>query len=272
MTRISNIAVCVVATFVLSAVLATSASAALPEYRACVKAPKVGKKETGAYEDKACTKVDPTHEGKYELGPEPTKTKLKGNSAPTVFTAYEPLPGEPLALGKEGEATNLGGPLECGGLKAAGEITGPKETEFTVTYEKCSASGIACGNVKAGTIVTEKLKGELGYEKAAGSPVEVKIGKGRGVWADFACGAREHDIAGEALAVVSLNINVTSGMNMLSFSIYPKTGEPGQMEFNGKPLENPLDNLYEENGKEDEFSVGIFGVLLLKGKDEEIVA
>jgi hypothetical protein len=37
-------------------------------------------------------------------------------------------------------------------------------------------------------------------------------------------------------------------------------------------LENPLDNLYEENGKEDEFSVGIFGVLLLKGKDEEIVA
>lgn len=155
MKRMRIVGLCLVAIFALSALVASSASAA-PEYKTCVKAPKVGTEyPTGEFTTKTC-------EGSPIAGGPTTKYKL---------AAYNEGKGK---LGTKGK--NLGNPVnkqiypalnaavadvECTKEKSAGEITGPSTAKSQVFYSGCKSSeGKKCGAVGAaskGKITTEKL-------------------------------------------------------------------------------------------------------------------
>jgi hypothetical protein len=137
-----------------SAVAAASASAALPEYKECAKVAK----HTGEFTTKDCNEESSTHEGNFEL--------LAGLGKKVTFTAT----AKPIRFELEG-----GGIMECGTAKTTGELTGTKEERDVVMrftnckfFVDCSTPG-----EPEGTIVTEPLRGVLGY--ISKSPLKVGI-------------------------------------------------------------------------------------------------
>src|ERR1700742_3734355 len=92
MRRIKMMGLCLVAVLAVAAVAVSSASAALPEYKVCAKATKVGKTYTGEFTDKLCSAKSGTKEGKYELESwEAAKKKgFKGKNGVSTLTSYIP--------------------------------------------------------------------------------------------------------------------------------------------------------------------------------------
>ncbi|HEY1451069.1 MAG TPA: hypothetical protein VGF47_08950, partial [Solirubrobacteraceae bacterium] len=157
----------------LAAVAVSSASAALPEYKVCAKATKVGKFYTGKFNDKNCTSANEAGTGKYELKNwEAAKKKgFKGKNGVSTLDSYIP----------ENEATpwtggTVVGIVTCKTGKSAGEITGPKTSTVTVEFKTCTSEGKKCtsAGAKSGVIKTKLLNATLGYIEAGvvGSDVE----------------------------------------------------------------------------------------------------
>lgn len=81
MRQIKIVGLCLVAVFAFSAVAAGSASASQPEYMKCAKA---SPKNTGGFNDKACTSVNGGGTGAYALSPL-SPTAFEGKSKATTF-------------------------------------------------------------------------------------------------------------------------------------------------------------------------------------------
>jgi hypothetical protein len=163
MLRIRMVGLALVAVFALSAIAASSASAALPEFGRC-------KHETGKYS--------------------------KANCEEGEGSAYNWVPL------KEGEevkfkSTSGAGTLETeGGTKVTckedideGHTTGPKTDVVTVRFIGCESSKIKCTSAGAasGEIVVKEALSELGFIKAPEVGLALKPAKGSEIFVEFSC-------------------------------------------------------------------------------------
>ncbi len=154
------------AVFALFAIAAVSASAAEPAFYECAKV-------TGGKYSKGCKAEG--GKGGYEL--------REGIGAKHAFK------------GKGGKATlhtpAVGGEVTCASFADKGELTSPTtEGKVVSTFSKCTSLGKSCHSpgAKPGTIVTNPLKGSLGYINKAKDEVGVDLSAETGtVLAEFEC-------------------------------------------------------------------------------------
>jgi hypothetical protein len=236
MRRIKMMGLCLVAVCALAAVAVSSASAALPEFKVCVKAEKVGKAYNGKYADKECSVAEPKGEGKYELkGWEAAKKfGVKGKNGVSTLDSYIPEnEAEPWKGG------TVAGVVSCKSGKSEGEITGPKTTSITVEFKTCTSEGHKCTSPgqKAGVIKTRPLIATLGYinkaEKTVGSDVEAAD---HGASAEFSCEVLEIQTVGSVIGVNSGDVNKISNEGTQTFKVNSKGGQ--EVVFGEFP-ENP---------------------------------
>jgi len=240
---------------VLIAVIAASASAALPEYKECAKV-----KHTGAFKEGNCAKESPTHEGDYEiLSGLGSNTAFKASAATTAFELE----------GSEG--------LRCKSAKIAGETSGTKEQRGVVmTFKDCEMFGHGCtteGEPLA-TVKTAPLKGVLGY--ISRSPLRVGIvytaEAPGGYWAEAQCEAFSLRWKGSALGEVKDDINEFSSESTDVFST--DDGVPEHTSFEGgTPGEFTLSSEIDQDGSwEGEGSLGFSTDAAVKGETLMIAA
>jgi hypothetical protein len=173
--HIRMLTLCLMATFAVGALAASSSSAALPEWGKCVKLPAIikGKEKkagTGKFSNSNCT--EGTTGGEFEF--------VKGTSDLNVEFENN-MVSEKAELET---ASGLG--VDCTGQKARGFLSGTKEvSNVTVTFTGCAVNVIPtfpCENTfaeqegeegffkyKKGEIVTFELKGKLVYISGAGT-------------------------------------------------------------------------------------------------------
>jgi hypothetical protein len=200
MKRIRMAGLCLVAVFVLGAVMAGSASAASPEFKTCVKAVEKLPNKTykdGEYSDKGCSKAEAG--GKYKLAAwnEGKKNfKLTGKGGKGVNIQYIP------------SSETIIGDTECSSEKISGEVTGAKTAKFTTEYKGCKTNeGKNCNSAGEGKgkIKTNTLEGELvpqpGSKEGVGILVFNEASPG-GVLAAYNCEGLEVSAAGAVMGEV----------------------------------------------------------------------
>jgi hypothetical protein len=271
MRRIKMMGLCLVAVLAVAAVAVSSASAALPEYKTCVKAAKVGKEiPTGEFSDKNCSVK--AAGGKYKLGSfsEAKKLGFKGKNGVSTLDSYIP----------ENESTpwtggTVVGVVTCKSGKSEGEITGAKTSTVTVEFKTCTSEGKKCTSAgqKAGTIKTALLSATLGYtsSKAVGSDVEAVS---HGASAEFSCEGLEIVTVGSVIGVNSGNINTFSKEGTQTFNVNAKGGQEVVFgEFPESPITGSAHFLVSKITPPGvELPSGQKTVSTLKGENEEIAA
>ena len=172
MRRSTILGICLVALCGVIGMIASSASAALPApvWAVCAKAPKVNKKATGKWNDKACaTEPNMAGEGKYEIVEGVGKGKaFKGKTGPTRLDVQSPFGDDAVA---------------CESGKAGSKPTAPNRmSELAVTFKGCELSlfggktedkCFTAGAKKEGEMTVKGVGGELGYIEE--SPVRVGV-------------------------------------------------------------------------------------------------
>jgi hypothetical protein len=178
--RISGL--CLTAVVAASAIATTSASAELPALYECAKATKVGKKYTGKFTDKKCTKeaskteIEEGKTNKYEFqewNKEPKKVKSFKGKGGRAFLAIEHFVT-----------------ISCAKSTDSGRFTGPKTAgDVVAVFSGCEISGLKCSNTsKAGEIRTNPLDGEVGYINKAKKEVGADLKPESGPYfAEFEC-------------------------------------------------------------------------------------
>jgi hypothetical protein len=219
MRRFKIVGLCLIAVFAVTAFASSAASAALPEFKVCAKAVKVGKTTpTGEFSDKSCTVK--AAGGKYllesGLG---KKTAIKTKSKAAILET----PGA--------------GTVECKSSKSGGNTAGTKEeTGVIVEFKTCTSIGKKCNSpgAKAGTIKTNALHGVLGY--LSKSPLKVGIAlspeKSGAFDAEFNCEGLGVQTFGTVIGQVTGDINVISKASVLTLAA-PKEGQQEFTNFEG---------------------------------------
>lgn len=183
MRRFTLVGVCLIAASVFAGVSVASASASLPAIMECapaktevVKYEKKGKKYektvyTGEYKSlKTCEKSKLYTKDKFrQLGANPGP---EGQYSAVELSKAVPFTGS--SKGANLEVIGIGG-IACTSSSLAGEFTGPKSAgHIVVDFSGCEYSGKKCESAgqAEGTIVTDALKGGVGYleGKGTGSP------------------------------------------------------------------------------------------------------
>jgi hypothetical protein len=261
MKRIRILGLCLVAAFSLAIVMASSASAALPEVYECHKL--TVKPFKGKFTDKKCTKAATKAEeeagktNKYELQPGIGKGK--------VFK------------GKGGKATlhtpAVGGEVTCGGFKDEGKLTSPTEQAKVLSiFTKCVSLGKNCSSpaAKKGEIKTHLLKGTLGYISKTGPKVGVALQAETGsILAEFNCEGLEISVTGSVIGEQTGNINV---FNKTTSDVFKVNGEDLQEpnHFEGEaPKSHVLLSLINGSGP---FESGQEATAVNKGEELEVKA
>jgi len=159
MKRIRIVGLCLVAVFALSALAASSASAAflLHTYKECAKASKVGKTYVGKFTSKECTLASKVETGgKYELV-NPTGKEFTSKSKTSTLYVYIPV----------GEVEQLnGGPIvgkvTCKTSSGKGSFKSEMLSESVITFKTCTSEGKKCTSAGApvGDIITFPLSTE----------------------------------------------------------------------------------------------------------------
>jgi hypothetical protein len=125
MKHLRTLGMALVAALALAAVAASAASASQPEYLKCAKAAKVEGKYTGGFNNKLCTEVNGTGEGKYATSALTTPLAYTGKSKTT--TLYYSKPGGPIVW-----------ELICKKSVEGAEISEATSEEGLITLESCS--------------------------------------------------------------------------------------------------------------------------------------
>ena len=201
MKRIRTIGFCLVAVFAVTALAAASASAAEPpEFKTCVKATKVGKTYIGHYTAKTCATASEVETGgKYERAEVESGTTFTSKSKAATITA-------------------AGKVIKCKKGADAGEILAGEAESVTITLSSCGINGnkkepCTTAPAAAGTIVTNKLIGELKYVNAAETEIGILLFKsGAGFpFAKFTCGEETIELHSVLVGTVT---NTTKGMTL----------------------------------------------------------
>jgi hypothetical protein len=217
MKRIAIVGLVLSAASLTGVVLAASAAAELPEYVSCQKVAKTGK-----YENNTCTEASAGGKGKFEL------SKGFGKSA-----AFASKAGKSRL-----ESVEVPEAMECRTTKLAGELTGSKaEKNILVTFTGCEAAGSKCtsAGADAGTIVTNLLRGELGYISGKGTKtpvVGVLLAQQEATYSsEFSCEGVAVRIHGPLIAEVTGDINAISAKSTYAFR--QSGGLPQYTSFEG---------------------------------------
>jgi hypothetical protein len=217
--RIVVLGLCMLGTSAGAAVLVASAAAELPEYATCQKLARPGR---GKYENKTCTEVSASGEGHYELE--------SGFGKVAAFTSK---------AGKSRlEVLEVPEAMECKATKLTGELAGSKyDQNILVTFTGCEAAGSKCtsSGARAGTIVSSRLKGELGYLARRGTQTPT-IGvllsqQEAGYAAEFSCEGVAARVHGPLIAEVGGDINTISAESTYNFR--ESGGTPQYTSFEG---------------------------------------
>jgi hypothetical protein len=234
MTHLKIVGLVVAAVLAIGAVFAASASAALPEYRTCIKAKIKG---TGTFSDKLCSVPSKggKKEGGYELGEwnQGKKTTFTGKAGVTTFDAY--IPENEAEPWKGGTVI---GSVVCKSGKIAGEITGPKTSTETITYSSCTDAGRKCSSVgeKAGTIKTQPHLDTLVYGIFGGKkPKKLLL---TSVAESIDCEGITIAIDVSALGEINGDVNTISKSSVESLSVNAAGGQ-GEVFCEGSPDGNP---------------------------------
>lgn len=206
MKRLQMIGVSLAAAAALVALAAATASASLPTWYECAKAPKVGREHLGNYNDKLCTEPNAEGKGKYILREGGGRDKhTRGKSHATVFHVKTWL----------GDAT-----IECGSSKDSAITQEPNRVvDVESTLKKCEAFGshderCSSAGKKPGEVRLHAMRGELGYLDEATPEVGLKLwleSEPGGVFAEFTCGTNlEVQVSGSIIGVVQGDINTVS--------------------------------------------------------------
>jgi hypothetical protein len=198
MKRSGMIGMCLAVLAAFAVVSVASASAAEPALYECAKAAKVGKKYTGKYTDKKCSKEATAKE--IEEG-KTNKYELK-----ECFGKGKAFKGK--GKGADLEAAEIGG-ITCTSSADTGKFTSPKTAgNIVVTFKGCSFAGKKCeSGSTSGEIVTKPLKGEVGYlagkgtkTPTTGADISAETGE---ALAEFHCGEDEFAVTGSVIGEVT---------------------------------------------------------------------
>lgn len=223
MKWMKTVVLCLLAFAALGSVASAAASASEPALYECAKAPKVGKSYTGGYNNKTCTEVNGTHEGKYELQEGIGKGKaFKGKGK-----------------GANLEVKELGG-VSCTSSADSGKFTGPKTAGgVEVTFKGCELNHHQCENTATlGEVKTNLLKGEVGYVEGGKAKHEVGVlltAQSGPYLAEFHCAELELRVSGGVIGLVTSAENVFTKEATLLFQ--ESTGEQRIKQLEGGPVE-----------------------------------
>jgi hypothetical protein len=208
MKRMRIIGLCTLTVLAAAAVASASASAELPEYMVC-KVAKVGKVFVGHYSSALCTE-----ESKVETGGEYELEKGFGKKA--TFTAKS---GRSVLASPE-----LPDRMECKSTSSSGEFTGSKEAKnVVISSSDCEAGGTKCASAgaKAGHIVTNPLRGELGYIAGKGTSTPtvglLLVQQSTTYAAEFECESVKVRTQGPVIAEVTGDVNAISPESTYTF-------------------------------------------------------
>ena len=181
MRHVRMLGLCLVAVFAIAAVAATAASASSPEWGQCYA------KAGGKYANSNCTQKAKKGAGTYEWrkGTELTNTGFSGAGGTGILISTFELcePGAtrgPKTCAERGDETTEFGPIsvECTSERSHGETSGKSDVKgITVEFDGCVALGsIPCSNTtNEGEIITNELKGELGYINKGAKEVGIRL-------------------------------------------------------------------------------------------------
>ena len=201
------------------AVVPASASAALPEYRTCVKA---APRNTGRFNDRFCSEPNGGGTGKFELGAwnQGRKLTIKGKGGEATLRGY--IPESELTPWTGGPSI---GPVQCKTAKATGELSGPKTTTIVLELRSCSTEGKKCTSLgaKTGVVVTRPLTATLGYVLGGvGADVEASD---HGAFAEFGCEGLNVATRGSVIGTIVGNVNSVSREATLTFATNATNGQ-----------------------------------------------
>ncbi len=162
MKRFNVLGLCLVAVFALSAAVVSSASAAAPEYFTCIIA---SPPNTGHYKNHTCA-----YPGEYSVNATEKWERAAWNKGQKVTFKGKNV-GTPHNNSVDPFTSTIAGTVECKKEKVAGQVTGPKTTEWQTEYTGCKevASGFKCWThaLNAGHVKTQTLTSELVFLNAA---------------------------------------------------------------------------------------------------------
>lgn len=211
MRHLRIVGVCLVAMFAIAAVAAASASAAEPEYKACTKLKPnpTTKKYEGVYTNSTCTEVNPTKEGKYELGAAKLPISFTGKGKAATFYYYKP-------------GGKIAWKVLCKKNTTSATISEPTVTEGVTTFGECAATN-QITKVKttcAGTIEVPfgaALHGET--VPATGQP-----GVGEAFFAPaYSCGSTTFESV-TSLPFITGQVSTTSAGVLATWAVNKTTG------------------------------------------------
>jgi hypothetical protein len=256
MKRIKIMGLCVVAVFALSAMAASSASAALPNvilhlFALCVKATKTGKTYNGHFSAKTCAPSSKVAtNGKYELA---SAVGDKGTSKSKTSTLYSYIPkseSEPWTGG------TVVGTVVCKKSAGTTEIINNEQILTSIKFEDCSSEGKKCTNVKyqgsetptTGDILTYPLIATLRlYKGKVVSRSEPQPGVSyntENLDASFNCEGLAVETSGDAVGEITGDIESANKDSKDTLTVNPATGEPGiSFTEEGKEGEEGKDTL-----------------------------
>ena len=197
MRRLKVVGLCLTVAFAVMAAVASSASAAAPEYGRCVKLEKnTEKKYEGSYLDKGCTK--PAGAIEKEEG-----KKNKYEWHPGAVKVHQTSTGGKATLQEVGKYA-----VGCESETSTGDYVGTKEaTHLFVTFKGCHVPPFVCTSPghAAGELETKELEGTTVWQNKAEhkAALELYPAKGEEKFIAFSCGALTVEVRGAILVPMS---------------------------------------------------------------------
>ncbi len=205
MRRLTLIGVCLALVAAFAAVSVASAAASEPAIYECAKAAKEGKVYKGHYSSKKCEASSYHAEGgqKYELQ-EWNLTAKKGKA--------KAFKGK--GKGADLQVEGVGG-ITCTASSDTGAFTSSKTAgDIIATFKGCAFAGKKCeSGSTAGEIVTNKLKGEVGYLEGKGT-LHPKVGAD--ISAETGEALAQFECEGDRFAVIGSVIGEVSPVNQFT--------------------------------------------------------
>ena len=224
---------CTIILLLIGAAMATSASAAAPEYGRCLKVPKLENGYNGGYANKGCTEASETKTGKYEWLPGGVKlnqTSIGGKGILQEVGKY--------AVGCESESST-------------GEYSGTKEAKkIVVKFKGCHVPPFVCTSPghPAGELETKELEGRAVFLNEAKHEAGLDLfpAHGEEKFIAFSCGELSVEVRGSILVPIKANKMGTT----FKLKYKEKNGfqEVKFFEEGGKLFEDVLEANFEGKG------------------------
>jgi hypothetical protein len=254
MKRMKIVGLLCLAAFAVTAMAASTAFAAAPEFGRCVA------KAGGKFENSTCTKAAPVGKEKFEWEPGPgPKNGFSSKIKVTTSATLETTGGTKITC-KQEESKNA----EVKNAKEVGKVVA-KFNECLGFGQPCSSTGAASGE-----IITASLGGVVGVEKlGTGGPVTNKLAselhaEGGGNVAEFACAGVPVVVKGSVLHPATAN----KMTNVYTEKFAGTKGEQKPDKFAGGPADEHILESNNNGGPFEEAGQTITSIATFEEKIE----